>query len=203
MIRSARAKTCGGAYALGLGLSILLSAPSANAQRTPEPLARAIDQAVAENSACTGLAIGVKKGRTVAARFYGTTGNNGVPTADTEFEIGSTTKTFTVTLLAWTDQRGRMRIDDPLAKFAPSRVPSWQGQPILLGHLADHTSGLPRQIPTVDRHFGPEAVWAFLAGYQLTRVPGTEYLYSTSLRVLSAWLSNGRTAFRSSSCSRR
>ena len=161
-----------------LGLSYLLLAPAAHGEQTSDLLARAIDQAVAENSQCIGLAIGVKKGRSIVTRFYGTTGNNGVPTADTEFEIGSISKTFTATLLAWADQKGRMRIEDPLAKFAPSRIPSWQGQPIRLGQLADHTAGLPRQIPTTDRHFGPDDVWSFLAHYQLTRAPGTDYLYS-------------------------
>jgi CubicO group peptidase (beta-lactamase class C family) len=159
MIHSTCVKTLGGASASLLGLSILLFGPTAHAQPMSDPLALAIDQAVAENSECAGLAIGVKKGRSVVTRFYGTTGNNGVPTADTEFEIGSITKTFTATLLAWADQQGRMRIDDPLAKFAPSRIPSWQGQPIRLGQLADHTAGLPRQIRTTDRHFGPDEVW--------------------------------------------
>ncbi len=175
-----RVRACGSAPALLLGLSVLIGAMPAGAQPTAEELGRWIDQAVAENSSCIGLAVGAKQEQTVAARFFGTTGNHGVPTADTEFEIGSITKTFTTTLLAWADQRGRMRIDDALEKFAPLPVPSWQGQPIRLLHLADHTSGLPRQLPIRGPRLLPGAVWASLADYRLTRAPGAEYLYSNA-----------------------
>ncbi len=177
MSRRFRAVACGGAPALFLGLSVLLCASPARAQPATEELDRWIDQAVAVNSTCVGLAVGVKKGQAAAARFFGTTGNYSAPTADTEFEIGSITKTFTATLLAWSDQQGRMQIDDALAKFSPSRVPSWQGEPIRLVHLADHTSGLPRQMPLVGPRQVPDA-WSFLAHYQLTRAPGSQYLYS-------------------------
>jgi serine-type D-Ala-D-Ala carboxypeptidase/endopeptidase len=71
-----------------------------------------------------------------------------------------------------------MRIDEPLAKFAPSRIPQWRGEPIRLGHLVDHTSGLPRQMPSVPPRLIPEDVWTFLARYQLTRAPGARYVYS-------------------------
>jgi hypothetical protein len=44
---------------------------------------------------CIGLAIGAVQGNARTQRFYGDTGNRGRPNADTEFEIGSITKTFT------------------------------------------------------------------------------------------------------------
>jgi D-alanyl-D-alanine-carboxypeptidase/D-alanyl-D-alanine-endopeptidase len=162
-------------------LALLFGAPivqsDAGEGPTRQELERLINDA-AQKSSCIGLAIGVKSGRTVATGFLGTTGNNGAPTADTEFEIGSITKTFTTTLLAWADQQGRMRLNEPLAKFALSRIPHWQGEPIRLVHLADHTSGLPRQMPSLPPRLMPEDVWAFLARYQLTRPPGAQYVYS-------------------------
>src|SRR5690242_7504044 len=107
-------------------LALLLGAPivpsDAGEGPTRQELERLINDA-AQKSSCIGLAIGVKSGQTVATGFFGTTGNNGAPTADTEFEIGSITKTFTTTLLAWADQQGRMRLNEPLAKFALSRIP--------------------------------------------------------------------------------
>jgi CubicO group peptidase (beta-lactamase class C family) len=156
----------------------LIAQSDARAEPTSGQRGQLINDAVAHNSRCIGLAVAVKSGQTVAMRFFGTTGNNGVPNANTEFEIGFITKTFTTTLLAWADQQGRMSIDDPLEKFAPSPVAQWRGEPIRLGHLADHTSGLPRQMPSLPQRLKPEDVWAFLARYQLTRPPGAQYVYS-------------------------
>jgi CubicO group peptidase (beta-lactamase class C family) len=164
--------------ALALLLGVAMAPSAARAEPSSDELGQWIDDAVSRNSRCVGLAIGVKSGQTVAMRYFGTTGNNGVPTATTGFEIGSITKTFTATLLAWADQQRRMRIDDPLAKFAPSRVPQWRGETMRLGHLADHTSGLPRQMPSLPQRLKPQDVWTFLARYQLTRPPGAQYVYS-------------------------
>jgi CubicO group peptidase (beta-lactamase class C family) len=151
---------------------------SVGAQSTLDELGRWIDQAVVGNNSCIGLAVGAKKDQVAVARFFGTTGNNGQPNLDTEFEIGSITKTFTTALLAWSHQKGRMRIDDPLSKYAPVGVPTYQGQPILVVQLADHTSGLPRQMPISASRIVPQDVWEFLGRYQLTRAPGEEYVYS-------------------------
>ena len=100
----------------------------------PESLGRIVDEAVMHAPACTGLAIGVEQGNVRAQRFYGDTGNHGRPKADTEFEIGSITKTLTATLLAFEDQQGTMHFGDPLARYAPPgfRVPDFNGQPILM-----------------------------------------------------------------------
>ena len=73
---------------------------------SPESLGRIIDEAVAHAPACAGLAIGAEQGNVRVQRFYGDTGNHGRPNADTEFEIGSITKTLTATLLAYEDQQG-------------------------------------------------------------------------------------------------
>lgn len=159
-------------------LLVLFRAPCAVAQSPRENLGGLIEQAVAQNSTCIGLAVGAKVDGVIATRFFGTTGNNGRPNVDTEFEIGSITKTFTAALLAWSHQQGRMRIDDPLSKYVPVGVPSWQEQPILLVHLADHTSGLPRQMPNLPPRIGAQDVWEFLGRYQLARAPGQQYVYS-------------------------
>jgi CubicO group peptidase (beta-lactamase class C family) len=126
------------------------------------------------------LAIGVVQQAAHAERFYGDTGNRGRPNVDTEFEIGSITKTFTATLLAYLDQKGEIRLNDPLARYAPPgmRVPSFNGQPILMLHLADHTSGLPRRVQNFRPPLMPETMWRIVSGYQLSHAPGEQYLYS-------------------------
>jgi CubicO group peptidase (beta-lactamase class C family) len=73
-----------------------------------------------------------------------------------------------------------MHLNDPLQAYAPpgTTVPTYGGQPILLLDLADHTSALPRTIPTTGSQTSEAAAWKYLAGYQLTYAPGTKYLYS-------------------------
>ena len=64
----------------------------------------------------------------------------------TRFEIGSVTKVFTALALARLTLAGVTSLDEPLRDLLPpgASVPSRDGQPITLRHLATHTSGLPR-----------------------------------------------------------
>jgi D-alanyl-D-alanine-carboxypeptidase/D-alanyl-D-alanine-endopeptidase len=65
--------------------------------------------------------------------------------ADTIFEIGSITKTFTATLLADMAREGIVALDDPIQRHLPDgvRLPV-RGRDITLEDLASHRSGLPR-----------------------------------------------------------
>jgi serine-type D-Ala-D-Ala carboxypeptidase/endopeptidase len=160
--------------------ALLASAASAGAESSPEALGHIIDKAVAHEPPCVGLAIGATQANLRAQRFYGDTGNRGAPRADTVFGIGSITKTLTATLLAFADQQGTMHLDDPLARYAPPgfHVPDFNGQPILLAHLAEHISGLPRIVPNPSAPMPPEQLWRFTDTYRLARAPGEQFLYS-------------------------
>jgi serine-type D-Ala-D-Ala carboxypeptidase/endopeptidase len=160
--------------------ALLASAAHSGAAPSPEMLGQIIDQVVARVPACVGLAIGATQGNVRVQRFYGDTGNHGRPKADTEFEIGSITKTLTATLLAFEDQQGTMHFGDPLVRYAPPgfRVPNFNGQPIQLAHLAEHTSGLPRGVPNPPSPMPLERLWQFISNYQLARAPGEQFLYS-------------------------
>jgi CubicO group peptidase (beta-lactamase class C family) len=171
---------CSSVLAAAACAALLASAVDAGADSSPEALGQIIDQAVARVPACVGLAVGATQGNVRAQRFYGDTGNHGRPRQDTVFGIGSITKTFTATLLAFEDRQGTMHLDDALARHAPSgfRVPDFNGQPIRLVHLAEHTSGLPRIVPNPPSPMLPERLWQFIGSYQLTRAPGEQFLYS-------------------------
>lgn len=64
----------------------------------------------------------------------------------TQFEIGSLTKTFTALALAQLAVRDVVAFDQPLSDLLPRDIeaPTRGGEVIRLGHLASHTSGLPR-----------------------------------------------------------
>ncbi|OPZ08809.1 MAG: Beta-lactamase [candidate division BRC1 bacterium ADurb.BinA292] len=69
-----------------------------------------------------------------------------VPDAETLFEIGSITKTFTGALLARMAGIGEVGLDDPVQLYLDglTTAPQVGPEPIRLWHLATHTSGLPR-----------------------------------------------------------
>ncbi|MGE0096425.1 MAG: serine hydrolase domain-containing protein [Alphaproteobacteria bacterium] len=108
------------------------------------------------------------------------------PDAQTVFEIGSVTQTFTALLLARMVERGVMALDDPLQKWVPAgvTVPRHDGKPITLADLATHTSGLPRE-PDFrhfrrrhTHHLTVDRMYALLGETDLTGTPGTKFLYS-------------------------
>jgi serine-type D-Ala-D-Ala carboxypeptidase/endopeptidase len=80
------------------------------------------------------------------------------PDADTTFEIGSITKTFTALALAQTVVAGRLSLDTPVRGLLPAggALPSRNGVDITVEHLARHTSGLPRS----PQGLSLRAVWA-------------------------------------------
>ncbi len=96
----------------------------------------------------SGLAVAVIRGeeQAVACRGFVDPATERPVRADTRFELGSITKTFTALLLAEMVARGEVRYDDPIDKYLPAgSVPGYpRERPITLLHLATHTSGLPR-----------------------------------------------------------
>lgn len=118
---------------------------------------------------------------------FGKLDNGKTPDADTLYQIGSITKTFTATLLADAVQRAEVKLDTPVAKLLPGfRIPSRNGKAITLGELAMQDSGLPRLPSNMLRATSPDPyaeydaakLKAFLAGYKLPRDPGSKYEYS-------------------------
>jgi CubicO group peptidase (beta-lactamase class C family) len=138
-----------------------------------------------------GLSIGVLENGQMHVYSYGETAkdNRLVPDGNTLFEIGSITKTFTATLLAYFVQQGKLNLDDPVNKYLPDSVANLQfnGKPITIRSLANHSSGLPRlpgnfaiQSDPVNpyRNYDSIQLFSFLAHFTPTREPGAQYEYS-------------------------
>lgn len=104
------------------------------------------------------------------------------------FEIGSISKTFTATILADQVLHGELAVDDSVNSLLPDgvRVPVLGNQQITLGHLSDHTSGLPRMPlnfspansnnPFAD-YTAPQ-LYEFVSSYTPIREVGAEFEYS-------------------------
>jgi CubicO group peptidase (beta-lactamase class C family) len=121
--------------------------------------------------------------------IFGEAGEGARPlSANSVFEIGSITKTFTGAVLADMVQRGQVKLDDPVDKYLPEgvRVPSLNGRQITLLDLATHMSGLPRlptgYVPPDEGNpyaqYEAAHLYAFLKGYELDREPGAKFEYS-------------------------
>ncbi|MFA7004981.1 MAG: serine hydrolase [Verrucomicrobiia bacterium] len=104
------------------------------------------------------------------------------------FEIGSATKVFTTVLLQDMVERGKMKLDDPVAKYLPKSVhiPTRGAKEVTLLDLATHTSALPRMpdnFKPKDPHnpyadFTVAQLYACLSGCTLKRDIGAKYEYS-------------------------
>ena len=146
-------------------------------------------QARVDNGLNPSIIVGIidKKGPRVYS--FGKTSLTGTPVDEhTIYEIGSISKVFTAILLAHQAELGKVSINDPAQKYLPSaaRVPKRGDKEITLGHLSDHTSGLPR----MPDNFNPEdfsnpyadysvdQMYEFISRYALTRDVGAEYEYS-------------------------
>ncbi|RKH64689.1 serine hydrolase domain-containing protein [Corallococcus llansteffanensis] len=160
----------------------------------PTTLAEAVDDIVAPHVALganVGIVVGVSQAGQRSTFSYGERrlGTGEPLTADTIFEIGSVTKAFTAVALAQMHLRGELGLDDPLQDFLPPgvRVPTRGEGVITLRHLANHTSGLPRQPTNMDTDrddpyagYTEERMFGFLGGYALPREPGREFEYSNA-----------------------
>ncbi|GLK55805.1 beta-lactamase class C [Methylopila capsulata] len=154
---------------------------SASAGADEDPLARIVGDTIralmAEHDV-PGMAVGivVRGERRVFAYGVASRADGRKVTADTLFEVGSVSKTFTATLGAYAQARGALALSD----MASDRLPALAGtgfDRISLLDLATYAAGgLPLQFPgAVD---APEAMIAFYRGWRPAFPPGARRLYS-------------------------
>jgi D-alanyl-D-alanine-carboxypeptidase/D-alanyl-D-alanine-endopeptidase len=140
---------CALLFASGAGIS---AAENPSTNRVPdEPeirnLLEARIKALGGKEGNVGIVIGVisPSGQHIISAGRRSSDDLRPPNADTVFEIGSVTKTFTALLLAEMAEQHEVALDDPVVKYLPAglRIPERNGKTILLLDLATHTSGLP------------------------------------------------------------
>ncbi|MBI1773170.1 MAG: serine hydrolase [Burkholderiales bacterium] len=143
------------------------------------------------SGAIPGLVVATINGREQKIQGFGLVSNGKSqphqPDANTVFEIGSVSKTFTALLLADMQVRGLVKLDDAVATLLPTyTIPQYQGRAITLLDLATQTSALPRlpanlmpkQADNPYADYTENNLRDFLRSYQLTRAPGAKYEYS-------------------------
>jgi CubicO group peptidase (beta-lactamase class C family) len=138
-----------------------------------------------------GLSIGIIKNGSIHTYGYGetTAGNGQMPDANNLFEIGSITKTFTATLLAYYVNEGKVKLTDRVTKYLPDSVAANRDlQKVTLLTLSNHTSGLPRLPDNFEYHssdlydpykdYTKQYLFSYLKNCKLVTKPGETYAYS-------------------------
>jgi len=99
-------------------------------------------------------------------------------TPDTIFDIASLTKVVaTTTAIMQLADAGRLRLDDPVARYWPAFAANGKGS-ITIRQLLTHTSGLRPDVNSHYRWSGYEGALAVIAADRPIRPPGTGFLYS-------------------------
>lgn len=173
---------------IAVALAVVSVQPARGAPQTPD---LAIDKIFAQFTPSTpGCAIGVERaGHPAIIRAYGSADlEHGVPnTVDTIFEAGSVSKQFTAATVLLLVQDGKLSLGDNVRKFIPE-LPDY-GQPITIGELLGHTSGLRdwRSIevfagwPPGDRLYGlADALRVATRQATLNYPPGTAWSYTNT-----------------------
>ena len=114
--------------------------------------------------------------------------------ADTVFEVGSTTKTFSVLAMLLLVKQGRLNMHDTLGTHLPkSLVLSEDVSRITMHELATHTSGLARMPTNVDpydrdpmRNYDERRLYEYLQG--LNYVGPKKFMYSNTGFALIGWI---------------
>src|SRR5690242_6770982 len=150
---------------------------------------RAVIKDRVDSKRSSGIAVGILDPDGHTRVFaYGTSGTSRPLDAQSVFEIGSITKTFTATTLADMVVKGEVKLDDPVAKYLPAsaHVPARNGREITLVDLATQSSGLPRMpsnFAPKDRanpyaDYTEQQAIDFVSSYALPRDVGAKYEYS-------------------------
>jgi CubicO group peptidase (beta-lactamase class C family) len=110
----------------------------------------------------------------------------------TKFRLGSVTKQFTAASILLLEERGKLKVEDPVKKYMPDAPAAWDK--VTVRHLLTHTSGIPSFTGFSDYRktepfeTTPEKEVALFRDKPLEFAPGEKWNYSNSGYVLLGYL---------------
>ena len=158
---------------------------------TDGEIATAVDEyagRLADADAFSGVILLARDGQPFLLRAYGQANKDfDVPNRpDTRFNLGSVTKMFTAVAALQLAERGRLSLDDPLAKFLPDVPDPESASRITVRHLLTHTAGLGDHVsamardPFRARYRNVDRMVELVRGVPPLFEPGTRWRYSNS-----------------------
>ena len=145
-----------------------------------EPLSRLLRERQSELRLPSVSAAAAVRGEVIWTEAVGLADADGaLPTPETQYRIGSITKTFTAASILALRDEGKLRLDDPLA----AHVPEAEASPLTLRRMLAHSSGLQREVPgdvwiTFDFPQTSEELLARLREAEQVLDPGAHWHYS-------------------------
>jgi CubicO group peptidase (beta-lactamase class C family) len=130
-----------------------------------------------------GMAVAVvKNGEAVVAKGYGFANlEHQVPvTTHSIFQSGSVGKQFTAAAIVQLEERGKLRLDDNIARYLPPTKARWGS--ITVRQLLTHTSGIPEYEDEVDsrRDYSERQLTELVGLLRHRSTPGHKFEYSNS-----------------------
>ncbi|MFT3781231.1 MAG: serine hydrolase [Nibricoccus sp.] len=113
-------------------------------------------------------------------------------TPTTKFRLGSLTKQFTAAAILLLEERGKLKLGDPVKNYLPDAPAAWDK--VTIYHLLTHTSGIPSFTGFPDYRENehvkstPEMLVARFRDKPLEFQPGEKWIYSNSGFVLLGYL---------------
>ena len=162
-------------------------APYADIDRQKLQAMDAYLQAQVRYDMFSGTALVARDGEPVFVKSYGMANYElgAANTSDTGYQLASLTKQFTAVAILQLQERGKLKVGDPICRYLENCPQSWQG--VTLHHLLTHTSGIPNftSLPEWDEKLAmlsytrPELV-ALFRDLPLKFAPGEKFDYSNS-----------------------
>ncbi len=174
-------------------LALLSLATIAPAQ-DPTPRMQQIIDSYVTGKTFMGTVLVEKDGKLLLNQGYGSAELEwNIPnTPDAKFRLGSLTKQFTAASILLLEERGKLKVEDPISKYLPDAPAAWSK--ITIYHVLTHTSGLPsftgfpEYSSTEWKDTNPAELVARFRDKPLDFEPGTKFSYSNSGYVLLGYL---------------
>ncbi len=141
-----------------------------------------------------GSVLVARDGKIILSKGYGSANLEwDVPNSPSaKFRLGSITKQFTAACILLLEERGKLKVEDPVKKYMPDAPAAWDK--VTIFHLLTHTSGIPSFTGFPDYHSTeaiattPEQLVARFRDKPLEFQPGEKWNYSNSGYVLLGYL---------------
>lgn len=174
---------------------VLISIPMAIAGQADESkpvferLDKYISAEITEHSFRGAVLVGVN-GQVVFKKAYGMADEewDAPNTTTTKFRIASLSKQFTAACILLLQERGRLKVQDPISRYLPGLPQAWQS--ITVHQLLTHTSGIPNytdstQLVRLNRTGAtPQEMIALVADKPLDFTPGSRWHYTNTGYIL-------------------
>src|SRR5438094_6772467 len=175
----------GAMAATGMILAVCAVACQSSAtvpQRTPEAVLDHYLSTQAEHQDFSGTILVAQNGKVLLTKGYGWADERKriANQPSTAFGIGSITKQFTAMAILLLQERGKLRVRDPLCLYISGCHKTWMA--ITLQNLLTHTSGIPDYGASLSRsqRSPSESLLEYLERQPLDFPPGSQFGYSNS-----------------------